>query len=179
MNFKHKFLFAIFAICLLPLAIPEPVRAQTTSPPGLFSTLQSAFDAGNSNALIHANELNLTPLFKWDAEREKLGGGLRVDWWISDQQGMALSYTEYQDRSTFWNLGYQARTVFKGLEVALGTGITQNTDNLLGTTRVYIEPSITYKLPFDALDVRLNAGATLYNASRPNAFAGLSLRFFK
>jgi hypothetical protein len=167
----------IITACLTAAA---QTNTTTTAPAaGLYGTLQSVLDVNNTNGLIHASELNLTPLFKWDSQERQAGGALRADWWVTDQQGMTVCYSEFETRRTTWAVGYQARTVFKSVELSVGTGVLQDTANLLGTTRIYIEPALTLKIPVKFADIRFTGGATVCNSESPTAFVGLTFRFHK
>jgi hypothetical protein len=165
------------AILISLAVLPAFCQQQTAS---LSQTLSSIFEVSNTNGIIYANEVNFTPLFEWDAQNGKAGGAIKADWWVSQQQGMAVKYSEFQDRSTFWAGGYQARTLFKGVEVSLGTGVSQDTSMPLGDLRAYVSPSVTFKLAFVKFaDARLNAGCDVFNASKPTAFIGVTFRFLK
>lgn len=142
--------------------------------------LQGMFDVHNTNSLLHANEVTLTPLAKWETKTKQLGGGLKLDWWISDQQGMALEYDEFADRSAYWQLGYQARTVFKGLEIALGAGTRQAEAEDFGAVRLYIQPSLRWHIYHtDKLDASITFGADMIAGQRPNPFLGIGFTFWR
>lgn len=142
--------------------------------------LQGMFDVRDTNSLLHANEVTLTPLAKWDSKAEEIGGGLKLDWWISDQQGVALEYDEFADRSAYWQLGYQARTVFKGLEVVLGAGTRQAEAEDFGAVRLYIQPSLKWHIYHtDKLDASVVFGADMIAGQKPNPFLGVGLTFWR
>lgn len=189
MNIKSRkilrFLGVLYAIVLLFVAaFTASAQTNPPAPPtgagvtSLWDTVQNIFDVHNTNSLINAQELNLTPIALWDSASQKPGGGVKLDWWVSDQQGVSFGYSEYSNRKSYWNFGYQARTVFKQLEVALGTGISQNTDLNLGNVRLYLEPTLTYKLGFvKAVDLRVTGGCQVISEGKPSPFIGLTLRF--
>lgn len=152
-------------------------QAQTST---VMEGLQGMFDVHNTNSLLNANEISLTPLAKWDSKAEKIGGGLKLDWWISDQQGVALEYDEFSDRSAYWQLGYQARTVFKGLEVALGAGTRQAEAEDFGAVRLYLQPSLKWHIYHTSkLDASITFGADLIAGQRPNPFIGVGFTFWR
>lgn len=165
------------------LLLASMAAAQTNQPPtgaGVISawdTIQGWFDLGNSNSLVNAQELSLTPLIRWDSASEKAGGAARLDWYITDQQGATFTYSEYEGRESFWQMGYQARTVFKGLEVSVASGVIQNTDIDFGEVRLYLAPTFTWKLPIKKLDGRLVFGADLVVGEKPSPYAGMTFRF--
>lgn len=169
----------IIGLACLTLA----THAQTNPPAGggalsLWDQIHSIFDLNDTNSLVNAQELNLTPIAYWDSKVDKVGGGLKADWWVTDQQGVSISFTEFNDRSSFYTFGYQARTVFKGVEVALGSGIVQGQEDTFGQVNLYLQPSFTYKLPVGkSVDLRLHAGANLIAEQRPSPFLGLTFRF--
>jgi len=161
------------------------VFGQTNQPPpspagGLYSSIASMFDLNNTNSLVHANEINVTPLMLWDVENKRIGGALDLNWWVTDQQGAVLRYAEFEDREAFWSVGYKARTVFASLEIGFGAGITQSTDDPLGANlEAYIQPSLSWKVPLDKVDLRLYLAADVYQNAEPMIGIGGSLRFFK
>lgn len=152
-------------------------QAQTST---VMEGLQNMFDVHDTNSLLHANEVSLTPLAKWNSKDEKIGGGLKLDWWISDQQGVALEYDEFSDRSAYWQLGYQARTVFKGLEVALGAGTRQAEAEDFGAVRLYLQPSFKWHIYHtEKLDLAVTVGADLIAGQKPNPFMGVGFTFWR
>lgn len=161
-------------VCLLPAAWAQ----QPTPPPTVFTSLQNVFDAHDTNSLMNAGEINLTPLFKWDSANQSAGGAARLDWWVSDQQGAFFQFEEYANgRASFWSLGYQARTVFKGLELSLGLGTRQDTDDPLGDVKMFIVPTITKQIFAKGdWDIRLAVGCDIYNGGSPNPFFGVTFR---
>lgn len=174
----------LLSITLLAVGLCLPGYSQTNNPPPgagvttLWDTLAGAFDLQNTNSLVNAQELNVTPYAYFDSKTDKVGACLKADWWVTDQQGMTLGYTEFNDRTSFWNVGYQARTVFKGIEVALGSGVAQNQNDSFGDVQLYLQPSVVYKLPFGkSVDLRITGGANLVATERPSPFIGLTLRF--
>ena len=175
----------LLSITLLAVGLATTGYSQTNPPTGggvqtLWGTVTGLLDLNNTNSLIHAQELNLTPLAFWDSKNQRVGGGLKADWWVTDQQGVSIGFTEFNDRSSFWSVGYQARTVFKGLEVSLGTGVLQSQDDTLGDVRVYLSPAITYQLKFiKFIDARLHGGDYLVATERPSPFVGVTFRFFR
>ena len=152
-------------------------QAQTAT---VMEGLQGMFDVHNTNSLLNANEVTVTPLFKWESKLQEPGGGLKLDWWISDQQGVALEYDEFGDRSAYWQLGYQARTVFKGLEVALGAGTRQAEAEDFGAVRVYLQPSLKWHIyRTDKLNASITFGADMIAGQKPNPFLGIGLTFWR
>lgn len=148
-------------------------------PPTVFQSLQDVFDAHDTNSLMYAGEINLTPLFKWDSETKSAGGAAKIDWWVSDQQGAFFQFEEYAStRASYWSMGYQARTVFKGLEVSLALGTRQNTDDPLGDVQLFITPTITKQIYAKGnWDIRLAIGCDVYNnGAAPNPFFGITFR---
>jgi hypothetical protein len=165
---------------LLTLSLTLPLAAQTDPPPPtptLGSQLTSLFDLNDTNSLINANEINVTPLFKWDSGTELAGGGLKLDWWITDQQGAFLEYDEFSDRSSFWSYGYQARTVFKGMELSLGVGAKQAQDDPFGEVKLFLSPTFTIPIvKNDSLDFRIAIGADITTGTKPSPFLGFTFR---
>jgi hypothetical protein len=170
---KTKLLIAaLCSLCCLLLNAPAQ-----ESPPTAMTALQNMFNAQDTNSLMNANELNVTPLFKWDSEHQLSGGALKLDWWVSDQQGAFFSFEEYSDRSSYWSMGYQARTVFKGLEFSLGLGTRQNTDESFGDVKLFINPCITKQIWAKGdWDLRLTAGCDVVSNGKPNPFVGVTFR---
>ena len=168
----------ILAMIMMAAAL---VCVQTQAQPSaVMEGLQNMFDVHDTNSLLHANEVSLTPLAKWNSKDEKIGGGLKLDWWISDQQGVALEYDEFSDRSAYWQLGYQARTVFRGLEVALGAGTRQAEAEDFGAVRLYLQPSFKWHIYHtEKLDLALTVGADMIAGQKPNPFLGVGFTFWR
>lgn len=168
----------VLAMVLLPAV---PVKAQTPVTSPVFTGLQNALDLNNTNSLVNADEVNITPLFKWDSARSKAGGGVRVDWWVTDQQGAFLGWDEFEDRKSYFSAGYQARTVFKNIEVKTGLGTRQDNDDPFGDVKLFLPFAITAKVfSNDKLDLRFTTGAEVFPSGRPNVLAGVTftaLRF--
>lgn len=150
-------------------------------PPSVGDSLVNLFNLYDTNSLVNARELNVTPLAVWHPEDEKMGGGVKMDWWVTDQQGAFLRYDEFSDRTSFLSSGYQMRTVFGNMEVSLGVGIKQDMDNALGESmQGFVTPQITHKLIKTAnWDVRLTAGADIATQGKPQPFVGLTFRATK
>ena len=154
-------------------------HAQT---PTIFGSLQDAFDWRGTNSLMNANEANISTLFKWDTKNQDAGAAAKLDWWISNQQGAYFGYEEYANgRTAYWSVGYQARTVFKGFECSLGTGIRQNTDQQFGDVQMIVTPTITKRIFHnDNWDIRLAGGCDVpFDGSKPNPFFGITFRAFR
>lgn len=174
---KRKTIKYIVSVVTAIAAVVPMAYSQTST---VMAGLQGIFDVNNTNSLIHANEVSLTPLMKWNAKSEELGGGLKLDWWISDQQGVALEYDEFASRDAYWQFGYQARTVFKGLEVALGAGTRQAEAVEFGTVQLYLQPSLKWHVyKTSKLDASVMFGADMLANQRPNPFLGASLTFWR
>lgn len=175
---------AVLALATVVSTSCIPAFAQSANPPvaasPLYAGLQNAFDLNDTNSLVHANEINITPLFKWDGQESRAGGGLRADWWVTDQQGAFLGFDEYAGRESYFSLGYQARTVFKSVEVALGFGTRQSSVDPFGEVELFLSPSLSVRvLDREDFDLRVTLGADLTAGDRPTAFLGLTLRAFK
>jgi hypothetical protein len=176
MNTNLKTKIGLVLVLILVLVLGAPVRAQE-APPTAMSALQNLLNANDTNSLMHANELNVTPLFKWDSANKLSGGALKLDWWVSDQQGAFFQFEEYSDRSSYWGFGYQARTVFKGLEFSLGLGTRQDTDEDFGNVQLFINPTITKQIWAKGdWDIRLTAGCDVVSNGKPNPFLGVTFR---
>lgn len=179
---KTKLLLMIGVVASLTLATMD-THAQTQEPSaskGLFGGLSDMFDLNNTNSLANANELNVSTLYKRDTKNKLNGGALRMDWWVTDQQGAFLGFEEYGDRSSYWTLGYQARTVFKKLEFALGAGTRQNVDDPFGDVLLFVSPSISLRIVHTKdWDIRLTLGADVIATGKPNPYAGFTIRALK
>lgn len=172
---------AVLALATVVSTSCVPAFAQSasgTSP--IYAELAKAFDLNDTNSLVNANEINVTPLFKWDGQNSRAGGGIRADWWVTDQQGAFLGFDEYAGRESYFSLGYQARTVFKSVEVALGFGTRQSSVDPFGEVELFLSPSLSVRvLDREDFDLRITLGADLTAGDRPTAFLGLTLRAFK
>lgn len=178
-NRTLRFLF-IPIIALLALSLQLSALSQTTPPPGIFTTVQNIFDAHDTNSLMHASEVNFNLSAKWDVANQLGGGMAKLDWWVSDQQGMFVSYEEYANRSAFWAIGYQARAVFKGFEVSLGLGSKQSTDDPLGDVKMFLVPTITKQIyAADGWDARVAIGCDIFNGRKPDPFVSLVIHAAK
>lgn len=168
----------VLALCLGVAAVSLPARAQTPAPPTVFASLQNLLDARDTNSLMHAGEINVSPLFKWNAHARTAGGAMKLDWWVTDQQGAFFGFEEYAGgRASYWSVGYQARTVFKGLEFSLGLGTRQNTDNSFGDVTLFLTPTITKQIYANGnWDIRLAFGCDVVNGATPNPFLGVVFR---
>ncbi len=180
----RSFLGSILTVILLLSALAllaVPTWAQSTSPsPNIVTALQNVFDARDTNSLMNADEINVSPMFKYNAESHRAGGALKLDWWVTDQQGAFFTFEEYGDRSAYWSLGYQARTVFKGIELSLGAGTRQNTSDPLGDVKLFIEPTITKQIFHKGdWDIRLAVGCDILNSEKPNPFFAITFRAVK
>lgn len=166
----------IAAFCLTITAFSQ---TNTPTPPPTFGdAITSLFDVHDTNSLINAKELNVTPVAIWDSKNESLGGGVKLDWWVTDQQGAFLRYDEFSGRTGYLSTGYQMRTVFSSVEVSLGVGIKQNTEDALGESMTgFLTPQLTYRIiKKKDWDVRLTAGADIATAGKPMPFVGLTFR---
>lgn len=170
----------ITSLLLLALFTAALAASAQNSSPGIVAGLQSAFDLNDTNSLVNAGEVNVTPLYKYDAEASEHGGALKLDWWVTDQQGAFLSFEEYGSRRAFWSLGYQARTVFKGFEVSLGVGARQDVDDPLGDVTMFLTPTLTKQIWAKGdWDLRIAAGCDIFNGQKPSPFIGLTFRATK
>lgn len=151
---------------------------QAAPPPTVFQSLQNVFDAHDTNSLMNAGEINLTPLFKWNSATQSAGGAAKLDWWVSDQQGAFFGFEEYASgRASYWTMGYQARTVFKGIEVSLGIGTRQDTSQNFGDVQLFLTPTLTKQIyAKDNWDIRLAIGCDVFNGVTPNPFFGVTFR---
>jgi hypothetical protein len=167
----------IGAVMLLAAVIIAP--AQTPTSP-LYTGLQQTFDLGNSNSLVNANEVNLTPFVKWNSRDSKLGGGFSADWWVTDQQGAFLAFEEYSNRKSYFSFGYGARTVFSGIEIATHLGTRQDNDDPFGEVELFARPSASVRVfRNDNFDLRITIGADITPRDRPNPYVGLTVRALK
>lgn len=170
---------------ILILASVIAVPAQVTPPTGgavspLYSGLQNAFDLNNTNSLVNASEINITPEFKWNSATSEGGGALNVDWWVTDQQGAFFGFEEYSSRTSYLSLGYQARTVFKGIELSIGLGTRQDNTDPIGDVQMFIRPTITKQIYGNAnWDIRVAVGCDVFNAGKPSPFLGVTFRALK
>jgi hypothetical protein len=166
--------------CLIVLVLALVLAPARAEQPTVFEGLQNAFDLNDTNSLVNAGEVNVSPLWKYDSEAGTHGGALKLDWWVTDQQGAFLSFEEYGDRTAYWSIGYQARTVFKGFEVSLGLGTRQNTDDPLGDVKMFITPTLTKQIWAKGdWDLRLMGGCDILNGAKPNPFFGVTFRATK
>jgi len=188
---KTKTLIGIAAIALAMVTLNLPAQSTTDKIVGLF-------DLGNSNSLVHANEINVGPLMQWESKSRSLGGGIKLDWWLSDQQGVSLHFVEFAggkvdgvktDATAYTSIGYKARTVFggrspseseassaRGIEVALGTGVRQRESDDFGEVQLYVRPEITWH---GWKRICLTGGADFIPGQKPNAFFCVEYRAFK
>lgn len=180
-NYTRVGLFLITSL-LLALAVPAP--AQTSPDPGtaspLYNGLNAAFNLNDTNSLVNANEINITPLIKWNSAESVLGGGLNVDWWVTDQQGAFLGFEEYSNRKSYFAFGYGARTVFNSVEVSVQFGTRQDNDDPFGEVQLFLRPTASVRiLDREDIDLRLALGCDISNRDKPNPFFGLTLRAFR
>lgn len=176
---KIKIQIALIATTLL---VALGALAQTSPPASspIYNSLQQVFDLNDTNSLVNAREINVAPVLKWNSAQSRAGGGLNLDWWVSDQQGAFFGFEEYTSRESYFSLGYQARTVFKGFEAALGLGTRQSNDAALGDVKMFLRPTLTKQLYAGKdWDVRLTLGADVFNAGKPNPFLGIQFKAFK
>lgn len=164
-------------ILSLALLAAISANAQTT----VWSNIQDFFSPTNTYGLMNANELNTSFYYKHDSDNHLNGGSIQLDWWVTDQQGAFFGYEEFSDQSAFWRVGYEVRTVFKAVELSLGTGTRQSTDDSFGQVSLFISPALTYRvLNTKNWDVRMTAGADLISGSaKPNPYVGFTLRFLR
>lgn len=184
-----KSIFTTLVAAVALLLLPAILFAQTTTPPApaataptspIYTGLQQAFDLNDTNSLVNANEINVTPYFKWNSADEKAGGGLNVDWWVTDQQGAFIGFEEFSGRDSYFSFGYQARTVFKSVEAGIGFGTRQSNNDDFGDVQLFMRPSASVRIvDTDGFDVRIVAGADILNQGRPNPFLGITVRAFK
>jgi hypothetical protein len=158
-----------------------PLKAQVfpsdPQPPTVGAGFQNIFDLNDTNSLVHANEVNLSVGPKWNSATDEVGGVLDVSWWVTDQQGAFFGFEEYSSRTSYLSLGYQARTVFKGLEIALGVGTRQNSDDPIGDVQMFLRPTVTKQIyASENWDLRFTAGCDVLNQGKPNPFAMLTVR---
>lgn len=173
---------ALFAVACIPScahaqAAGGPTQV-ATSP--LYAGLQGAFDLNDTNSLVNANEVNITPFAKWNSKESLFGGGVNADWWVTDQQGAFIGFEEYSNRKSYFSFGYGARTVFKGAEIALQFGTRQDSDDPFGQVELFIRPSLSVRVVnTESFDLRISVGADITNGGKPNPFVGLTARLFK
>lgn len=180
---------AVLALATVLLSSCVPALAQQVAPAGqsagpsspLYSGLAQALDLNDTNSLVNADEVNITPEFKWSSATSEPGGAINIDWWaISDQQGAFFGFEEYRSRDSYFSLGYQARTVFKGLEISLGVGTRQSNDDPLGDVKMFIRPTLTKQIyASENWDIRLAFGCDVMNEGKPNPFLGVTFRALK
>lgn len=180
---------AVLALATVLFTSCVPAYAQQVAPAGqsavptspLYSGLSQALDLNNTNSLVNADEVNLTPEFKWNSATSEGGGAINIDWWaISDQQGAFFGFEEYSSRASYFSLGYQARTVFKGLEISLGVGTRQSNDDPIGDVKMFLRPTLTKQIYHsDTWDIRLALGCDVMNQGKPNPFLGVTFRALK
>ena len=167
-------LVSVFSISVFQLS----AFSQTQSP--LYTGLQNAFDVHNTNSLIAADEINLTPVYKWSGDKQRSGGGIIADWWVTDQQGAFLGFDEFTDRKSYFSVGYQARTVFKSVEFGLGIGTRQDNDDPFGDVQLFLRPAASIRLvKLKDFDLRLKLGADIVNTGKPSPFIGVTLTAFR
>lgn len=178
---KKNTLILLLAIVVAVLVVPAKAQTNTNSAPTLLGGLGDFFNPTNTYGLINANELNTSVYYKRDSDASLNGAAFQLDWWITDQQGAFFGYEEYSDRSAYWRLGYQVRTVFKGVELSLGTGTRQNTDEDFGDVRMFVSPALTYRIfKKGDWDIRATAGIDMVSGTdKPNPFVGFTFRFLK
>jgi len=166
-------------IAVAGLALSSLAQTNTPAPANLDNPIeiaQSWFDLNDTNSLVNAKELSVIPIAKWDADENKAGGGAKLNWYVTDQQGLGMSYTEFSNYST-WQVGYSVRTVFGALEVAVETGTMQRDSDGFGEVVLYTSPSLTYQIKkTKKVDFRVSAGADIIPGST-NPWLGLVLRF--
>ena len=155
-------------------------NAQTNAPASTNSTpvaiVRSWFDLNDTNSLVNAKELSVVPLAKWDADENTLGGGAKLVWYVTDQQGLALTYSEFRHDST-WQVAHVMRTVFGALEVGLETGTLQKHSDGFGDVELYTAPTLTYQIKkTKKTDFRIVVGADILPGST-NPWGGLVFRF--
>jgi len=163
-------------IAAIILACSMAAQGQT-----LFHDLGNLLNASDTNGIIFADELNASIGYKRDSDNDLNGGVLKLDWWVTMQQGAFFSYEEFGNQTAYWSLGYQARTVFKKLELTLATGTRQNVDDSFGDVALFMSPSLTYHLVKSKdFDFRLTAGADVVaGTSKPNPYFMATFRFFR
>lgn len=167
----------IALLAAVALAFSSSAQTNTNSlPSSPIEVVQGWFDLNNTNSLVNARELSVTPILKWDSDENKAGGGAKLSWYVTDQQGVAMSYNEFSNYST-WQLGYAARTVFGALEVALETGTLQRNDAVFGEVDLYTAPSLTYQIKkTEKLDLRVSLGVDI-TPGATNPWLGFVFRF--
>ena len=178
-NMKNQILRLLGLVAL----IATPAFAQSDSPPPtVFESLQNVFDSRGTNSLMNAGEVNVSTLFKWNTLNQSAGGAGKLDWWISPQQGAFFGFEEYANgRDAYWTMGYQARAVFKGLEVSMGIGTRQNTSDPLGSVQLFLTPTLTKQIYAKGnWDIRICGGCdVMNNGGKPNPFFGVTFRAFR
>lgn len=171
---------AVLALATVLLCSCVPAYAQTAPTSPVYSALQRTFDLNDTNSLVNADEVNLSPFLKWNSRESKLGGGLDAAWWITDQQGAFISWEEYSNRQSYFSFGYGARTVFKNLEVATFLGTRQNSDDPFGEVELFLRPSVSLRvLDWQDVDVRIGFAADITPRDRPNPMLMFTVRALK
>ncbi len=173
---KNSKIILLGSLCCLAL---NSLFAQAPAPssPGAIASLQNLLAVSDTNSLVNASEINTSILYKRDTALSLNGGEFKLDWWVTPQQGAFFGYEEYGNRSAYWTLGYQARTVFKSLEISVGAGTRQNVDDSFGDVRLFVSPALTYRIVHTAnWDIRATVGCDVIATSKPNPFVGFTIR---
>jgi len=165
---------SVILVSIVAVSSQLSAFSQSTTSPGIVSGLQNLFDAHDTNSLMNASEVNFSLAAKWDVANQRAGGMAKLDWWVSDQQGMFVSYEEYSNHAAYWSIGYQARAVFKGFEISLGLGSKQSTDDPLGDVQMFLVPTLTKQIYAKGdWDIRAALGCDILNGKKPNPFLSL------
>jgi len=166
---------------ILVLATSCTLLAQTNTNSTPIGAIRGFFDLGDTNSLINAKEVSVVPILKFDGELDRVGGGIKLDWFITDQQGMSVSLTEFGGDNTYWQTAYKARTVFGKLEVGLETGTFQRQADTFGDVLLYTAPSLTYRFTKTnaPVDVRATVGVDLIATRDPSPWLGVVFRFVR
>lgn len=171
----------LLSIVLLLAAFAIPAQTNNPANSTLLGGLTSFLNPADTNGLMNANELNASFGYVHDSDRSLSGGTFKLDYWVTDQQGAMFEYQEFSDRSAYWQLGYQVRTVFKRAELSVATGTRQNTDDSFGDVMLFVKPQLTVRLiNTPNWDVRAWAATDfIAGTSKPNPSAGFTFRFLK
>ncbi len=172
-----KTLLSLVAIASLTVA----VLAQTNTNSTPIGAIRGFFDLGDTNSLINAKEVSVIPLLKYDGELDRAGGALKLDWFITDQQGVSITLSEFGGDNTYWQTAYKARTVFGKLEVGLEAGTTQRQGETFGEVLLYTAPSLTYRITKTnaPVDIRATAGVDMISGRDPSPWIGAVFRFVR
>lgn len=168
---------ALAAFCLSARAQSDTNAAPKGGISSAYQSISDLWDLHGTNGLAQASTFDLAPIVLWSPDGDRIGGGLRAGYWVTDQQGANLTYVEFGDRSARWDVGYAARTFFKQLEVSFGTGVSQPTDGNLGEVTVYLEPALKYPVKLGSVELDVASGVKIIASQKPEVWLGLNFRF--